>query len=69
MRKLRAIWQILFADKWAVFTYEEAPNNPDWVIPPYFRWNLSDRDWYFLELVKKRLECLATAGENTRNSK
>lgn len=24
MRKLKAIWQILFADQWAVFTFEEA---------------------------------------------
>lgn len=24
MKKLRAIWQLIKADKWALFTYEEA---------------------------------------------
>lgn len=28
MRKLQAIWRILFADKWAVFTFEEAAPDP-----------------------------------------
>ena len=27
MRKLRAIWQLIKADKWALFTYEEAPED------------------------------------------
>ena len=44
MRKLKAIWQILFADQWAVFTFEEAAPNPTWLKVPNFRWNISDVD-------------------------
>ena len=58
MRKLKAIWQLLWADKWAVFTYENATENDEWVTAPYFRWNLSDKDSYFLELTQKRIECI-----------
>lgn len=36
MRKLRAIWNIIKANKWAVFTYEEAPNDPEWATFPFF---------------------------------
>lgn len=59
MRKLQAIWQILFADKWAVFTYEYSPDNPEITIPDFFRWNVSRRDEYdnyFFDLIKKRIK-------------
>lgn len=58
MKRLKAIWQILFADKWAVFTYKNEPDDPEWLTAPYFRWNLSDKDSYFLELIQKRIECI-----------
>ena len=47
MRKLRAIWNIIKANKWAVFTYEEAPNDPEWATFPFFRWNVSEKDLGF----------------------
>lgn len=37
MRKLRAIWQLIKADKWALFTYENAPEDPVWATFPFFR--------------------------------
>lgn len=58
MRKLRVIWQILFADKWAVFTFEEAPDDPEWLTAPYFRWNISHKskeDANFFQLIKNKL--------------
>lgn len=36
MRKLRAIWQLIKADKWALFTYENAPEDPVWATFPFF---------------------------------
>lgn len=50
MRKLRAIWNIIKANKWAVFTYEEAPNDPEWATFPFFRWNVSEKDLGFFRL-------------------
>lgn len=43
MRKIKAMIQILFADKWAVFTYEDAPENSEWQTAPTFRWNISHK--------------------------
>ena len=43
MRKLRAIWQLIKADKWALFTYENAPEDPVWATFPFFRWNISEK--------------------------
>lgn len=58
MRRIRAILQILFSDKWAVFTFENAPEDPEWLTAPYFRWNLSDKDTNFLELIQERIKCI-----------
>lgn len=55
MRKLFAIWRILCADKFAIFTFEEAPNDPEWQTAPYFRWRLSHDDPYFIQLIKNVL--------------
>lgn len=55
MRKLRAIWNIIKANKWAVFTYEEAPNDPEWATFPFFRWNVSEKDLGFFRLIRERL--------------
>lgn len=55
MRKLRAIWQLIKADKWALFTYENAPEDPVWAIFPFFRWNISEKCDYFFRLIKERL--------------
>ena len=56
MRKLRAIWNIIKANKWAVFTYEEAHNDPEWATFPFFRWNVSEKDLGFFRL--KENDCL-----------
>lgn len=48
MNKIKAIISILFADKWAVFTYEEAPEDPVWATFPVFRWHISEKCDYFL---------------------
>lgn len=58
MRKLRAIWNILRADKWAVFTYEEAPEDSEWFTAPTFRWNVSEKCMYFFRLIRERLYCM-----------
>lgn len=64
MRKLKAIWQLLWADKWAVFTYENAPENDEWVIAPYFRWNILHKDWYFIDLIKQRIQNIIESKAN-----
>lgn len=55
MNKLFAIWRILWADKFAVFTFEEAPDDPEWQTAPYFRWRLSHDDAHFILLIKNIL--------------
>ena len=60
MRKLRAIWNIIKANKWAVFTYEEAPNDPEWATFPFFRWNVSEKDLGFFRLIRERLFSIYT---------
>lgn len=55
MNKIKAIISILFADKWAVFTYEEAPKDPVWATFPVFRWHISEKCDYFFKLIKERL--------------
>lgn len=55
MRKLRAIWQLIKADKWALFTYENAPEDPVWATFPFFRRNISEKCDYFFRLIKERL--------------
>lgn len=55
MRKLRAIWNIIKANKWAVFTYEEAPNDPEWATFPFFRWNVSEKDLGFFSTYKRTI--------------
>lgn len=40
MRKLSVIWQILFSDKWAVFTFNDVPEDPEKLTAPYFKWNI-----------------------------
>lgn len=57
MNKLRAIWQILFAHKIAVFTWKEAAPDPTWLTVPTFSWVLSD-NWNTVDLsyVKQKVE-------------
>lgn len=64
MRKLKAIWQLLWADKWAVFTCENAPESDEWVTAPYFRWNISHKDWYFIDLIKQRIQNIIESKAN-----
>lgn len=55
MKKLAAIWQLIKSDKYALFTYEDAPDNPDWLTAPYFRWNLSSKDQDFINLIISKI--------------
>lgn len=55
MRRLKAILRILFADKWAVFTFEEAAPDPTWLKVPNFFWNISHKDKVFFWYIKERL--------------
>ncbi len=52
MKKLFAIWRILWADKFALFTFENVPDDSEWQTSSYFRWRLSHDDGYFLQLIK-----------------
>lgn len=49
MNKLKAIWQIIFANKIAVFTWKEAAPDPTWLTVPTFSWRLSD-NWDSVDL-------------------
>lgn len=51
MKKLKAIWQLIKADEWAVFTYEDVPENPEYLTAPYFRQNFSSKNDYFINLI------------------
>lgn len=43
MKKLLAIWRIIKADKWAVFTFEETAPDPTWLKVPNFFWFIKQR--------------------------
>lgn len=55
--KLLAIWRILCSDQYAVFTFEEASPNPEWLTVPTFRWIVSKnwRDNHFFAFIQERL--------------
>ena len=57
MKKLLAIWRILWADQYAVFTFEEAAPDPTWLTVPTFRWILSKnwREQNFFWFIRQRL--------------
>lgn len=65
MEKLKAIWMIIVSNKFAVFTYENAPSNSEWLTADKFRWNISEKDYYFLDLIEK---CLKRIKDNHDNS-
>ncbi len=69
MRKLRAIWHIIKADKWAVFTYEEAPNDSEWATFPTFRWNVSEKELGFFRLIRERLFSIEEYNSSTVHDK
>lgn len=57
MNKLRAIWQIIIADKIAVFTWREAAPDPVWLTVPTFSWLFSN-NWGVIDLgyVRRKVE-------------
>ena len=57
--KLKAIWQIIFADKIAVFTWKEAAPDPEWLTVPTFSWIFSD-NWGVIDLgyIQRRVESI-----------
>lgn len=58
MKKLQAIWQLIKSDKFALFTYEDVQEDPEWMTAPYFRWNLSSDDKNFIDLILARIMLL-----------
>lgn len=67
MRKLRAIWNIIKANKWAVFTYENVPEDPEFITAPYFRWNISCKDDTFFGYIRQILNSIkASSMEDNR---
>ena len=54
---------ILFADKYAVFTYKEALEDPEYQTSPVFTWRISDKSSYFFKLIKDRIKAI----ESTNN--
>lgn len=66
MRKLFAIWRILCADKFALFTFENVPDNPEWQTAPYFRWRLSHDDEYFIQLIKNVLSSIEKSNNENK---
>ncbi len=65
MNKLKAIWQIIFADKIAVFTWKEAAPDPEWLTVPTFSWRLSD-NWDAIDLsyIQRRVESIIKSKSN-----
>ncbi len=63
MRKLLAIWRILWANQYAVFTFEEAAPDPIWLTVPTFRWIIS-KNWkesHFFWFIKERIRHIEEA--------
>lgn len=56
MQKLHAIWRIIWADKFAVFTLEDMVPEPGWLGAPNFFWNISHEDHTFFWYIKQRLK-------------
>ena len=57
MSKLIAIWKILWAHQYAVFTYKEAAPDPTWLTVPTFSWVVSKnwRENHFFWFIRERL--------------
>jgi|AATB01.1.fsa_nt_gi hypothetical protein len=59
MNKLRAIWKILWAHQYAVFSFKEAAPDPTWLTVPTFSWVISKNwkenhfFWFICERLKK----------------
>lgn len=64
MKKLRAIWQILFADKWAVFSFEDYAPNPTWQKITHFKCTVSHRDNEFFWFIKQRIKSIESEVNN-----
>ena len=57
MSKLIAIWKILWAHQYAVFTFKEAAPDPTCVTVPTFSWVVSKnwREYHFFWFIRERL--------------
>ncbi|MBQ7018657.1 MAG: hypothetical protein IJN06_06610 [Bacteroidales bacterium] len=64
MRKLKAIWQLLWADKWAVFSFEDYAPNPAWQKIPHFKSTVSHRDKEFFWFIKQRIQNIIESEAN-----
>nr|DAF67734.1 MAG TPA: hypothetical protein [Caudoviricetes sp.] len=56
MDRLRAIWNILFANQYAVFTFKDAAPDPTWLKVPTFSWVISHNDSIFFSYIKERIK-------------
>lgn len=53
----------------AVFTYEEAPEDPVWATFPVFRWHISEKCDYFFKLIKERLWSIENYDSSLNNER
>ena len=58
MRKLPAIWRILWADEFAVFTLQDYMSRPGWLGAPNFFWIISHEDSTFFWYIKERMKTI-----------
>nr|DAX61630.1 MAG TPA: hypothetical protein [Caudoviricetes sp.] len=58
MRKLSAIWRILWADEFAVFTLQDCKSRPGWLGAPNFFWIISHEDSTFFWYIKERMKTI-----------
>ena len=58
MNKLIAIWKILWAEQYAVFSFKEAAPDPEWLTVPTFSWVISKnwKDNHFFWFIRERLK-------------
>ncbi len=65
MNKLRAIWKILWAQQYAVFSFKEAAPDPIWLTVPTFSWAIS-KNWkenHFFWFIRERLKSIEKSEE------
>lgn len=71
MSKLLAIWRILWADHYAVFTFEDAAPDPTWLTVPTFRWIVC-KTWKECDLfwfIRQRLTSIEKYNSDLQNKK
>lgn len=68
MNKIKAIWKIIWAQQYAVFSMREAAPNPTWLTVPTFSWIIS-KNWeenHFFWFIRERLKNIEVSNKTSK---